>query len=149
MYVCVWYLVGILFVYYIAPARKSSHANCWRLKYKLDQKVIKSTQNSLEFSMFLWYCYPRVNTVARYPWSWTISESLYLLLNIHTYMYTCICNITIAIMYIGVFDKHATWVRGQRKFATNKPRTLSAKGLSVANFWWPRIREHICWIHHS
>ena len=36
--------------------------------------------------------------------------------------------------YYGVFHKYTTLVLSHRKFATDKPLTLRARGLSVANF---------------
>ena len=36
--------------------------------------------------------------------------------------------------HYGVYNKHTTLVLGHRKFAVDKPLTLWARGLSMANF---------------
>ena len=47
--------------------------------------------------------------------------------------------------YYGVFHKYTTAVPSHHKFATDKPLTLWALGLSVANFLWPRTQVVYLW----
>ena len=42
--------------------------------------------------------------------------------------------------YYSVFDKYTPLVLSHRKFTTDKPLSLWARGLSVASFLWPRTR---------
>ena len=55
-----------------------------------------------------------------------------------------IFNMCIYVIYkpqkLGVYNRYMIQVQGQRKFAIAKPWAQRVRGLSMANFQWPRTR---------